>query len=420
MLTLKLYRRKNIFKRVIRIFTLLPLFFLSFGTINAAKPVWIGSPNVTNIKPKEANLNFQINEPSNVYIVVYTTLNPFTSGFVKIYSSWSEEIYRPVTDQLVYTSGDVGSIMTDLMDNLKPNTNYWAYIVAQDIATGTIQDSPVVIPFKTLACPAISMGFNWSTPNECVNKGSTLKVTFYPGDTNPEIDGLYTGTPITIYWGDGNTTSWTLTAAEHASASFFRTHTYTLTTTCNYEPYVSITSLCDPLIIKENKTSVVIHGLDTQGEGELSIVDNSTGLSIIEVCEGKAHTIELKDMSTWNCQTPTWLDGSPAPANLAPRTIQWVYGMDNSGVLQNTIGQTLGVTDPVVIGGLNPTVRGINGFEQPVITPAVYQGEQSMTIEIPASCRKDEYYDVYLRNWNKCNAYGVDPPVFTPPIIWVT
>src|SRR5690606_4707604 len=59
------------------------------------------------------------------------------------------------------------------------------------------------------------------------------------------------------------------------------------------------------------------------------------------------------------------------------------------------------------------TVRTVNGYEQPVITPATYQGELSQVIAIPATCRVGEYYDVYLRNWNKCNVYGVDPPVFT-------
>jgi len=118
-------------------------------------------------------------------------------------------------------------------------------------------------------------------------------------------------------------------------------------------------------------------------------------------------------MSTWNCLAPTFIDGSPAPPNTDPRTIQWVYGEDSGGTLQNTIGQALGSFSPVIIGGVNNTVRTVNGYIQPIISPPLYKGELSQTIFIPATCRAGEYYDVYLRDWNKCNVYGVDLPVFT-------
>ena len=77
------------------------------------------------------------------------------------------------------------------------------------------------------------------------------------------------------------------------------------------------------------------------------------------------------------------------------------------------LGRHLVLFTPVVMGGVNQAIRTIQGYTQPVITPAAYQGELSQTILIPATCRVGEIFNVYLRNWNKCNVYGVDPPVFT-------
>ena len=133
----------------------------------------------------------------------------------------------------------------------------------------------------------------------------------------------------------------------------------------------------------------------------------------VEVCEGSEHLLTLRDISDWNCQNPTFPDGTPAPPNDEPRTIQWVYGEDDGGGIQNTIGTISGTLAPVIIGGANPATTA-NGYEQlPVIGPITATGQLSQTILIPEDCRAGEYFDVYLRNWNKCNPYPTDDPVFT-------
>ncbi|MBK7478806.1 MAG: hypothetical protein IPI69_03115 [Bacteroidales bacterium] len=95
----------------------------------------------------------------------------------------------------------------------------------------------------------------------------------------------------------------------------------------------------------------------------------------------------MRDISHWNCQNPTFPDGTPAPPNDEPRTIQWVYGEDNGGAIRNTIGTTLGTLAPVIIGGSNPATT-TNGYEQlPVIGPITATGQLSQTILIPEDCR---------------------------------
>ena len=69
---------------------------------------------------------------------------------------------------------------------------------------------------------------------------------------------------------------------------------------------------------------------------------------------------------------------------------------------------------PPLLSEVQIPATTVNGYEQlPVIGPITATGQLSQTILIPADCRKDEYFDIYLRNWNKCNPYPADPPVFT-------
>ncbi len=403
--------------RAIRIFTLLALVILT-GLKGLSQPVWVaGTPVATGTYPTTINSRYGIDRIGTVYLVVYNYNNPgpYTSAQVKADAISGPSGSRIFTNTLAVNAGQVGLSILQILSGLQGSTNYTYFWVAQD-QFGTLQVSPVKYVATTKPCPSINLAFAWSTPDECVNKGSSLTLTFFPGDAthNPDLDGLYIGTQFFINWGDGSTLSWPMSAAERASVSFSRTHTYTTTTACNYEPFTTVTSICNPLIVKPNASQVVVHGLDNEGGGSLLIVDNATGSTTIQVCEGVSHSIAIKDMSTWNCQAPKWLDGSDAPANTDPRTIQWLYGIDDGGILQNTIGLVSSTTPQVYIGGMvNYAQRTVQGYAQPVITPAPYQGSVSQSILIPATCRAGEYFNVYLRNWNKCNPYPSDPPLWT-------
>jgi hypothetical protein len=83
-----------------------------------------------------------------------------------------------------------------------------------------------------------------------------------------------------------------------------RRHTYTSVTNCNYVFSNSIRNPCGET--RSVQYVAVVHGRDipSDGDGELRIVDNATGSSNIQVCEGTETVITLRDNSKWNCQNP--------------------------------------------------------------------------------------------------------------------
>ncbi len=272
-------------------------------------------------------------------------------------------------------------------------------------------------PAAQPVCPPIDMAFGYTPPTECINKVSILKLNYIPLSNDPALDGIYPGTKYYINWGDGQEVTWFSTATERVPPESVRWHEYEGPANCTYEMKSMVTSACNPVYVKNFETRVVIHGRDIteDGDGELLIEQLGTGISgIIPVCEGSAHSITLVDNSTWNCQNPIWPDNSPAPKNDAPRTIQWIYGEDNGGSVINTIGTTLNPAspDPVLIdGGFSATIS--NGYVDAPVVNITSTGQLSRRFIIPASCREGEYFDVYLLNWNKCNPYPTDAPVYT-------
>jgi hypothetical protein len=407
--------RKAFYRGAFKLLLIFLSFFVLSGTNLLSQPVWTSGPNLTP-GVITVDVSFILNQNSTVYYIAlpYHYTANYSAATVK---SLAISGAAALCDNGQFAYSTPGSVATITVNNFPPNTPVTIYIVAES-SGGVLQLIALRLHTTTHPCPPLDIDFGYNTPQRCVNKGITQNLRFTIFDSDPDVSGIYPGTQFFINWGDGNTTTWTVTEADPMIPGVPRifSHNYTGITECNYEFTAVIRSACDPMIVKQFRGYTVVHGRDipADGDGELVIVDAATGLATILVCEGNEHLITIQDMSTWNCQNPTFIDGTPAPPNDEPRTIQWVYGMDNGGALMNTIGQTLGVFTPVVIGGATNTVRTINGYAQlPVITPATYQGELSQTIQIPATCRAGEYYDVYLRNWNKCNVFGIDPAVFT-------
>jgi hypothetical protein len=342
-----------------------------------------------------------------------------TPDFVKTEALAGTSGSKVFTAVLTVLPGQINTSIGLSISGLAGSTYHTQFWVAEN-TTPTIQAAAVRSNGTTKPCPAINLAFGYVSPNECVNQGSTLELSLIPVGATPDAHGIYDGTNYHIIWGDGAVLNWNSTAAELVPPAGLLQHTFSGPANCTYEVIVKVTSSCSPLVVKNFGTKIVIHGRDIldDGDGDLLIEENGTGITgTIEVCEGNSHIITLRDISTWNCQSPTWLDLSPAPHNDAPRTIQWIYGENSGGAVQNTIGTAMGtgITDPVVIDGVHNATT-VDGYVGDAVIDITSIGELSKAIVIPATCRDGEYFDVYLRNWNKCNPYlggAGDPPVIT-------
>ena len=404
-----------------KFFAIVSLLILTTGSAFGQVPVWTATyPSLSNISALNAVLNVNLtNLPGDVtvYFTVYSILAGDTPAGVKAASGNLPSGAFRGGGSFTYTTGNSGTTISQFFENLFPSKPTNTILITVEYAPNVFLPVKTIV-FATPACANLNVATSRFEPVECVNKGVTFTLSIPGVDPDPQISGVYKGTTWDINWGDGTADMlYTSTANSDFPNNALRTHPYPAITSCVYTITLNIQSPAPCSKFFTVKYQVFVHGRDIPGDGDgvLLIQENLTGLTTtIPVCEGSTHTITLKDMSTWNCQNPV-LGGLPWPPakNTSDRTIQWLYGIDNGGVLQNTIGQTLGITPNVVIGGVNNAIRTIQGYTQPVIAPAAYQGELSQTILIPATCRAGEIFNVYLRNWNKCNVYGVDLTVFT-------
>ena len=386
----------------------------------SAQPTWVTNPFTSNVTARSFDLNFELSGSNNtIYMVVIRGNVSYTDVQVRDISGasdvppdrFSERRYNVTGPQSVNFSG------------LAAYTIYKIYVLASN-SSGVLQPTSFIIyPFTTLPCPPVYLLTGFPIPSVCVNKGQLAIFTIELPDTDPltpgkQTDvnktGVYAGTTWSLNWGDGTTNTYTSTADNDIPTDIgFFTHTYSTASNCVYNVTLTVRNPC-------GEVSLVTYPIDVHGrdqgdnDGQIIIEDVASGENTeVEVCEGSQHILTMRDISDWNCQDPTFPDGTPAPPNDEPRTIQWVYGEDNTGAIRNTIGTITGTLAPVIIGGSNPATTA-NGYEQlPVIGPITATGQLSQTILIPEDCRAGEYFDVYLRNWNKCNPYPADPPVFT-------
>jgi hypothetical protein len=403
-------------------FSLLYLIFWSYNIIG--QPVWnTSSPTVTP-KPYRLILNVNLDHPCNIYYTVF----PYDLWYVpdgNVAKSWGTHAlpYGDIIDNgtINYNSGTVSRTITGITTALVPDHKYGLAVVAEDPAVPGVFSVVKVVNLKTLICPPPYVMTGFPIPSICVNKGTTVYFTIENADANPivpgkqldpDFDGIYKGTTWSLNWGDGTINTFTSSADNEVPSDLsFISHVFSpAAATCVFEVALTITNPCGRSSLV--KYSLDVHARDNNDlNGQLRIENSATGLTTIQVCEGSEHRITLVDRSTWNCQPPIPIPGTP---NIDPRTIQWIYGEDNDGIVMNTIGTTVNPSAPapVIIDGTH-YASNLDGYTGDPIIGITSTGQLSKEIVIPPSCRKDEYFEVYLRNWNKCNPYGIDQPVFT-------
>lgn len=415
--------RKSTFLRLCikikRLFFLLIFFHLTTFCF-AQAPSWVaGTPSIPNVGVYSLNCNYGINMTGRVYIAVlgnYSTTDFVGSTIRSVVLGGGGGAWVTVSNIPI---SDVGVVLNSILKVPTPNKLYTIYFAAEN-STGTIQSWSTRIYATTKPCPTPIVTQSQYMDGECVGSATAWwELTRFdpPGPVGPsaDIDGIFKGTTWHIDWDIAHpgvaVTNYTSAFDGDVPGSDFYSHLYNSASNCVYTAVLTVTNPCG-LTLGPLHWTVDVHGREilTEGDGELIIGAKApytiNPVQIIQVCEGTEHLIQLVDNSTWNCQNPVDYLGNPRPPNDAPRTIQWLYGEDNDGVVWNTI------SDPVIIDGLHSATL-VDGYVGDPVKDILSTGQLSKIITIPSTSIKGQYFDVYLRNWNKCNTYPGNPPVFT-------
>ncbi|HUX56200.1 MAG TPA: hypothetical protein VMV77_04455, partial [Bacteroidales bacterium] len=173
--------------------------------------------------------------------------------------------------------------------NLIPNHDYTFYFVAANPSGTPLQEFPIRIYVKTLPCPDINILTGFSQTYTCYTTDParipTAKIAVVIDDPPPP-SGILKGTRWVFIWGDGDTTIYISAADNDIPSSSLRSHPYPAKTSCNYSIELSVTNPCGkPMSIGY---TAVVHGRDIpdDGDGILSIVNNATNSSVVQICEG--------------------------------------------------------------------------------------------------------------------------------------
>jgi hypothetical protein len=387
-----LFKTKKAFYRGGR--KLLLIFFSVFvSIINLyAQPVWTSGPNLTP-GIVTVDVSFSLNQNSTVYYIAipYHYTANYSAALVK---SLAISGAPALCDNGQFTYSTPGSVATITVENFPANTTVTIYIVAESSA-GVLQATALRLHTTTLPCPKIDLLTGFSQPVVCLNAGANA--TFQVVLLDPPTSGILKGTQWTIDWGDGTPITYFTSSVDYELPPLaLRQHLYTNVSSCNYVFSSSVRNPCGET--RSVQYVAVVHGTDVQGDGILGVVNNATGSSTIQVCEGIQSVITLQDNSTWNCQSPVLPGGLMPVPNSDPRNIEWLYGRAPSGTTQNTITGTVSIAS---LGNAPQTSTRI--------TPSPYGSSSlSQAITIPATAKAGEYFRVYLKNWNKCNWADAD------------
>jgi hypothetical protein len=386
--------------------TFLLIIGISSSIIAFGQPVWqAGTPNAAApadpMKPYQIDLNLNLDVASTIYYIVinWNYLPDVTPQQVKDAAIAGPSGGRVATGVLNYSGGDVGTTITENITGLEHNHLFSIFVVAEDIATTTLQADDIKLLATTNPCPPISVLKTTTQAIVCNPSNATFTAMALPPS------GILTGTEWNIDWGTGipadNPPTFISASQDDVPDGDdmgFRTFTYNNPAECNYVAVVTIENTCGE---NDNASTVLVaHDWDDRMDGVLDIVDDATGTKIsptvaVEVCEGIESVVTLRDNSTWNCQNPTVPDPlTPKPNSGYDRYINWAYGVDGT----NTI------TGAVEIG--------VGDFAPFTDTPYPTQSSTTTTetITIPATCLEGEKFTVTVQNWNKCNQYPANSP----------
>ncbi len=358
-----------------------------------AQPNWLGGTPIVTPIPGGFNIDLEVDEPGWIYYIVYTGdvyAGGRTSPLVKSLCQGGPSGILVRTDSIAYAGGNI----TEWISGLNPSSGYTIFITFEN-GSGVFVSPWAFRNYDiTLACPPIQLFTFFGNSGECVNLGANGVFQAAPLGVLPT--GVLQGTVWTIDWGDG-TPMWTYTSTADDDIPPPQIHPFLSTTDCNYVGTWTIQNPCGEFL---NGSAVfVVHGRDipADGDGFIEIVDNATGSTTIEVCEGTETTVVLRDNSTWNCQNPTVPIPLTADPNDDPRNLQWYYGENPAGGVTNTI------TGDVAISALGNANGGGGVWDLRHAPSPMAPGEISESITIPATAVAGEYFRVYLKNWNKCN-----------------
>ena len=209
-----------------------------------------------------------------------------------------------------------------------------------------------------------------------------------------------------ITWGDGLGT-FNFTSGSDNQVPAWQSHTYLSHDSCVYRVTLTVKNpgscaLTGALV--ETKSALLAgRDWDLDGNGKLVVADVVSGRTdTIYVCEGYQTNVQVRDISTWDCQ-PGSFPNPPGEANSGARTIQWVYG----GLVPNGLfGAGLNtITGNVKVGALGNAIKnGVGIIGDTTVTNVI--GKLSAVMTIPATCVRNEMFYVYFKDWNKCNPFA--------------
>ena len=366
---------------------------LAMQNVQAQEPVWTSGTPVVTPGPGRIVLDLSLNMPSTIYYIV---LNYNVAGTITPWNCRTQALAGPggnrvATGILDYNSG----ILREYVLNLALNTEHTVFIVAENKATGTLQTSVYKWVDFTQGCPEIQVTTGFFQTGECL---PDVPVVFVAQLIPMVPSGILYGTVWQVDWGDGSPVE-TFTSQFDDDlpdgADQFVHHYDAIDDECNYIATFTALNPCGKS--SNGRKILVVHGQDNEIDGEMEIQDPVSGATEeVYVCEGTETVVTLWDNSIWNCQNPVLPLGLPTQPNDDPRWLQWDYG-----TLLNTI------TGPVDIEGNTAPYTGAVNY--PVTSIHTY----AQSITIPASAIAGERFRVELRNWNKCNPYGLEPYIAT-------
>ncbi len=131
-----------------------------------AQPVWVnGTPSVNSTGPLSITLNYGLDRPGTVYIIVFDfeNLSVLTSSYVRSRALFGASGTIVATDVRTVSKGNVKKILQTILNVKSPGQIHTIYVVAAD-TRGFLQPLPVRLTATTSVCPVANAG---SGGDEC-------------------------------------------------------------------------------------------------------------------------------------------------------------------------------------------------------------------------------------------------------------